>query len=463
MLISLNVDPPTRGKIMNDAVMVQTPIRATSKEKEEFERLKAEVTEIQTELKTALNQMLINVGGKLPAKDRAEIEQEFAELDELLSRVKTGYVWLALFGKTSVGKSAIANSLIGEDLAEVGVEHDLTTISKPYEKEHWKIVDVPGILGHEVNEQVAISEAKLAHGHIFVIDGEPYADEMELFDVVAKNSPNTPKIVFVNKADKIATETTRNQETIKRRITEKMGKFVGDPRDIIYGSAILVQNDKEVRQDLPQLMDKLYEGAGSLSVVTGILDPAGRAHSLTADIRERLFTARSRICRKTIMAFAMADAGTGWVPFHVVLVTPGLLASMVYTLSRILGQEPIRRTEAAKITKDLLSACANALGREFAAQVVGEIAINTVGAILGPIGWAIGVLGGGAALTYYRYRRATIFGEVALEYLRRNRDWGAEGPAAVILRCKERALQHYGSLQSARRTMKLAEQVTAAA
>ena len=66
---------------MNDAVMVQTPIRATSKEKEEFERLKAEVTEIQTELKTALNQMLINVGGKLPAKDRAEIEQEFAELD----------------------------------------------------------------------------------------------------------------------------------------------------------------------------------------------------------------------------------------------------------------------------------------------------------------------------------------------------------------------------------------------
>jgi len=239
-----NSDVVEKGKIMSDSEMVQTAVRAPSKEKEGFERLKAEVTEIQMELKSALNQMLINVGGKLPAKDRAEIEQEFKELDELMSRVKTGYVWLALFGKASVGKSSIANSLIGKDSAKVGVEYGTTTVASDYQREHWKIVDVPGILDQEVHEEVAIAEAKLAHGHIFVVETQPSVPELKLFDLVTKNSPNTPKIVFFNKADRLAFETTEDRETIKRLVAEKMGKYVADPSDIIYGSAILVQNDK---------------------------------------------------------------------------------------------------------------------------------------------------------------------------------------------------------------------------
>jgi GTP-binding protein EngB required for normal cell division/uncharacterized protein (DUF697 family) len=468
MLIKLKVDPLKARNIMDEtSASISGSVLATqpSREKEEFERLKEEVTEIQNELKIALNQMLFNVGGKLPSSDRGEIEKEFIELDELLSRVKTGYVWLALFGKTSVGKSAIANSLIGADVAKTGVEHDLTASPHPYEKDRWKIVDVPGILGQEINEQVALAEANKAHGHIFVIDSEPYSDEMELFDLVAKNSPKTPKIVFFNKADLLEppVNTTRNKEIIKRQVAQKMGKYVADPSEIIYGNAIRILDDEEVRQDLPQLMNKIYEGAGSLSVITGILDPAGRAHSLTINVRERLFAARSRICRKVIMGFAMADAGLGWVPFHVLLVTPGILASMVYALSRVLGQEAITKIESVKIAKDLLGACTKVLGLEFAAQVAGEIVVNTITAGLGPIMWLMGTAGSGAALTWYRYRRAAIFGEVALEYLRLNRDWGAEGPAAVIQRCKERALEHYGSVRNARRTMQLEDPLAASA
>ena len=74
---------------------------------------------------------------------------------------------------------------------------------------------------------------------------------------------------------------------------------------------------------------------------------------------------------------------------------------MVYRLSRLLGQAPIKRTEAARITKDLLTACAGVLGREFAAQVAGEVAINAVATVFGPIGWAVGFFGSGMALTYY--------------------------------------------------------------
>ncbi len=133
-----------------------------------------EMTELQNELEKALEEMMEQIGNKLKPEEKDEIEKEMKDTQELIEQLKSGYVYVALFGNTSVGKSAIANSLVGADLAEVGIEHDLTQAPQPYEKDSWRIVDVPGILGEKVQQKIAIEEAKRAHGHIFVIEGEPY-------------------------------------------------------------------------------------------------------------------------------------------------------------------------------------------------------------------------------------------------------------------------------------------------
>ncbi|GAX43618.1 small GTP-binding protein [Tolypothrix sp. NIES-4075] len=194
----------------------------------------------------------------------ASLNSDSIEFSRLLSKpaleVKDKVV--ALFGKTSVGKSAIVNSLLGADVTEVGVEHDITSKPTYYEKAPWKIVSVPGTMGNQINEDIAIQEAKKAHGHIFVIDGEPYEDEIELFNLVHEKSPDTPKIVFVNKWDRIQNHIPNNeQEIIRSLIGKKMGIFVNSPKDIVYGSAMLYdrEHDDMRRQELDQLINKMKE------------------------------------------------------------------------------------------------------------------------------------------------------------------------------------------------------------
>ena len=166
---------------------------------------------------------------------------------------------IALFGKTSVGKSAILNSLIGADIAETSEQGNLLTICF---QSPLILVELPGIIVNNNYEQLAIKKAQQANGQIFVIDGEPYQDEIELFDLVHQNSPDVPKIVFVNKWDIIQNNMpNKDRETIRSRISEKMGKFVKYQENIVYGNAMLFDqgSDEMIRQELPQLINKIKE------------------------------------------------------------------------------------------------------------------------------------------------------------------------------------------------------------
>ncbi|WP_392534265.1 GTPase domain-containing protein [Nostoc sp. C117] len=183
---------------------------------------------------------------------------EFSRLiSSTISDVKDKII--ALFGKTSVGKSAILNSLIGVDIAETHEQGNLLTIcfQSPL---IW--IDLPGTIGNKDYEQLAIKKAEQADAQVFVIDGEPYQDEIELFNLVHEHSPDIPKIVFVNKWDIVKNnKPKKDQEIIRSRISEKMSKFVKSPEDIVYGNAMLfdLKHDKMSRQELPQLINKINE------------------------------------------------------------------------------------------------------------------------------------------------------------------------------------------------------------
>jgi GTP-binding protein EngB required for normal cell division len=166
---------------------------------------------------------------------------------------------IVLFGKTSVGKSAILNSLIGADLAETSEEYNLLSICF---KSPFVLVALPGIMDNKDYEKMVLKKAQKADGHIFVIDGEPYQGEMRFFNLVNDNSPGIPKIIFVNKWELVENYTPKKElEIIRSKITEKMGKFVKDQEDIVYGSAMLFDKDRDqmIRQEVPQLIKKIQE------------------------------------------------------------------------------------------------------------------------------------------------------------------------------------------------------------
>ena len=413
----------------------------------ENEHIQAEIRDIRAELQGALAELQAAAGNKLKPAERAAVQEEFDQILEILSRLESGKIYIGLFGKTNVGKSAVCNALLGGEIAQVGLQKDLTWVPRAYPKGPWMIVDMPGTLGKTDFERIAFEEAKRCHGHIFVINSEPYGPELDLFLEVHRALPNTPKIVFVNKWDeKQLTLLEPERERLRTIITEKMSPFVKSPLDILYGSAERIVNGKRVRQELPQLIERMHEDAGTLGTVMNLLNPAECAMNLSESMRAKILEIRTRIARKVISGFGAASAAGTLVPFTALVLSPGLLAGMVYALHRVMGKRNLNRDEARRTTVDLLKACSSVLAAHFVGLAAAEVVVQGLH-ILGPFGSFAAMTADIAGLSYFRYRRAVILGEVTLDYIRTNGKWDADGAAATIRRCKERALQHYMRLQ----------------
>jgi len=410
----------------------------------ELKKFRAEMTELQKELQSGLQSMLREVGNRFNKDEKDAIQKEVDEINELLERLKTGLVWIALFGRTSVGKSAIANALIGENVAEVGVQHDLTTKPQPYQKNPWMIVDVPGIMGKKINEQIALEEARKAHGHIFVVESEPFEDEIELFDFVTKQTPDLPKVVFVTKQDVLFHGTTKkDKEVVIQMIKDKMRKYVKSENDIVFGSALLYdeETDEMVRQRLMNLEARLYEDAGTLGLIMNVLDPARRAAQLNSDIKNKILEIRKKVSRKIIHGYAISAVASSWVPFDSLLVAPAMYASLAYAIVKVMGGTEPPDFDKGKMATDILKICGSVLFADFIAVSV----LETITNFFGPIGMFIDFAG----LSYFKYKRTLIFGEATMIYIENGFNFG-ESASASIKKAKEEAGKHYNKFGSKR-------------
>lgn len=406
-------------------------------------RIREEMQEIQNELQAALQQIQTELGQKLKPEERKDIEIEFEELNEVLERLKCGLVWVGLFGKTSVGKSAILNAIVGKDVAKVGVEIDLTSKPVHYQHDPWMVTDMPGVMGRSDFEKIALNEARKSHGIVFVVDGEPYQDEVEMFDVVHRELPKIPKLVFVNKWDRMQHVPSADREKVKQLVWQKMRKYVSCDEDIIYGSAEVFDPalDKYVRQTLPQLIDRMYESAGTLGMVMNVLDPARRAEDATSKVKEKIMDVRVRMARKIVSGFAVAEVAGSYIPFTQLVTTPGILAGLVFTLMKVLGVKSDKEA-AKKISVQLIKVCLSQMAVEFGVVTAAELALPIVAFFAGPLAF-LGVVGALGGIGYYKYRRTVIFGELAIEYIRHDCSWGGEDVQKVIQRCRKQAEDYY--------------------
>jgi len=406
---------------------------------EERAALRKEMAELQVELRSSLEHLLVEFEKRLSPAEQAEIKEEIAEIDTLLERLKTGRVWLAIFGKASVGKSSVVNALMGADIAKTGVEYDVTTEVKPYElgssdDSPYTIVDVPGVMGNPALEEQAIAEATRAHGCVFVVDGEPYQDELDIFDLITNAVPDAPRIVLCNKYDLLSHMPSHDRDKVVGRVRQKMDKYVEQPEDIVFGSAALYDpaTNKMVRQRLTGLEDRLYDSAGTLGQIVNVFDPAGRASIALGSAREKILEARRKVARKVIRGFAIAEAGSSAVPFSDVVATPALLFALTRSLAKIMGCDPA--VHARRVTMDVLGVCAQVLTATF---VLGTIA-GTLADMLGPIGWFASFVG----LAALKYQRTLIFGEAVLLYMENDFQFW-DDRASMISEAKRRAEIHY--------------------
>jgi ribosome biogenesis GTPase A len=70
------------------------------------------------------------------AEEKERLRGELTKMQDMLVKLTSGRVEVAVFGEISTGKSALINALVGQAVAEVDVQGGWT-------KEIWKVAPVP--------------------------------------------------------------------------------------------------------------------------------------------------------------------------------------------------------------------------------------------------------------------------------------------------------------------------------
>ncbi|HSA48298.1 MAG TPA: Era-like GTP-binding protein, partial [Candidatus Competibacteraceae bacterium] len=116
---------------------------------------------------------------RVPPPVRAALAEDYQQLQLLLEKIEHGHIHIAVFGRVSVGKSALLNALLGEVKFSTSPLHGETTRAaharwQEYDAGGVFLIDTPGIneVAGEEREQLAHEVASRSDLVLFVVDGD---------------------------------------------------------------------------------------------------------------------------------------------------------------------------------------------------------------------------------------------------------------------------------------------------
>ena len=377
----------------------------------------------------------------IPQSVRDALAPEFAEVRAMLDKLDQGELHLAVFGRVSVGKSALLNALLGENRFEVGVLHGTTTRSH---RARWEeniqsgvhFIDTPGIneLDGEAREQLAIDVAERADLVIFVCDSDLTASELAA--IARLQQTQRPLLLALNKADRYS---STDLNALLSRLREHVaGKIRGE--DVVACSALpaprtLIRvdaegNESEERQqpgaDVQALRARILviverEGKTLSAVNAGLF--AGR---LADQVGVRITEVRRELANKLVRNYCLAKGiavAVNPIPVADLLSAAALDVSLVVHLSKLYGL-PLTRTEAGKLVATIVAQLAALMGAIWGVHLV-SAALKGIS-----VGLSTALTAGAqGALAWYATR---IIGDAAEEWLARGKSWGEQGPKRAL-------------------------------
>lgn len=148
---------------------------------------------------------------------------------------KRATVSVALFGQPGAGKSSLINKIVGQKVADVGVETDKTVKEASYEAKGLRFVDLPGYGTMNFPKESYFQRFDIQKFDLFlcVTSGKLYQADTEFFQELAKRGKVC--IYVVNKHDELW-EDGISIEELERRKIDDIGKHVGRSVKIIFTS-----------------------------------------------------------------------------------------------------------------------------------------------------------------------------------------------------------------------------------
>ena len=273
------------------------------------------------------------------------ISQDAANLRRKLEDEEKIKVSVALFGQPGSGKSSLINKIIGEKLAEVGVETDKTVEEARYEHNGLVFVDLPGYGTSQFPRETYFEKFDIPSFDLFlcVTSGKLHQADTEFFKELSRRGKIC--IFVVNKHDELWEEGISTPELEQRK------------EDDIK---------KHVEQSVRVIFTSCRNGAGLDQLITEIqsnLDGAKRERwTRSAKAYSEAFLAeKKQVCEKyvAIAAGAAAANGINPIPGADISVDLGILFGLFKQIRECYGLSDEGMASLKKSTIPVVAQLAN--------------------------------------------------------------------------------------------------------
>ena len=377
----------------------------------------------------------------IPRDIRESLAGDYAQVEAMLDKIEHGHIHLAVFGRVSVGKSALLNALLGQRAFDVGVLHGTTTQANLL---RWQeasadgvhLIDTPGIneLSGEQREKLAFDVAGRSDLVLFVVDGDMTSVEVDALRTLARTQ--RPIVLALNKADRY---TTTQRAELRARLIEHAHGSVR-PENIVEVMALpaserilQVQPDGSERELVRErTTDVSALQARSLAILEAegktlaALNAALFAGRLSDEVGHRLTTLRRELAERVTRSYCLAKGlavALNPIPVADLLAAAALDVALVMHLSRIYGL-PLSRAEAGKLLATIAAQLAALMGAIWGIHLVAS-ALKGVSAGFSTLVTA----GAQGALAWYA---TVLIARAAERYLAQGKSWGELGPKRVV-------------------------------
>ena len=377
----------------------------------------------------------------IPAQVRASLAADYGRIEVMLDKLEHGHVHIAVFGRVSVGKSALLNALLGETAFDVGVLHG-TTVTAGHRA--WRevlaqgvhLIDTPGIneLSGEEREALAFDVAGRSDLVIFVVDGDMTSVEVDALQLLAR--PPRPLLLVLNKADRYP---TAQRDALRARLREHARGIVALENVVAAMAQPVAQrilkvlaDGRELEQERPRdtdvsaLRERILTILETEGKTLAALNAALFAGRLSDEIGGRLTSIRQDLAARTIRMYCIAKGvavALNPIPVADLLAAATLDVALVTHLSRIYGL-PLTRVEAGKLLATIAAQLAALMGAIWGIHLVASaLKIASAGLSTALTAAAQG------ALAWYA---TVLVGKAAEKYLAQGKSWGERGPKRVV-------------------------------
>ena len=378
---------------------------------------------------------------RLPPEARAELADDFSQVQAMLDKLEHGHIHIAVLGRVSVGKSSVLNALIGEQRFSTSALHGET---KQNEIAQWDeqesgslfLIDTPGIneIDGEARERMAREVSQRSDLVLFVIDGDMTDSEHNALQGLAQE--HRPLLLVLNKCDRYS---AAQREDLRNNLLARLEQIIS-PENLVEVAAdpaprIVIAVDDEGREieserpsppDVTALKDRIWDILEAEGKTLAALNASLFAGDLSDKVGARVLATRKQLGEKVIRNYSLVKGiavAINPVPIADLISAVAVDVSMVAHLSEVYGL-PMTRSQSGTLIKAISGQLLLLMGATWLIHLASSL-LKAGSAGLSTVLTA----GAQGAVAYYS---TYVVGRAAEEYLAAGCSWGEDGPKQVI-------------------------------